>query len=56
MSELTPEEKKDLIKEGIKEWLDEVFATFGKWALTSLFAAAFAGLAYLAVIGLGIHK
>jgi hypothetical protein len=53
---ITDEEKKEIIKSALKEWLDEQFATFGKWTLTGLSAAALAGFVYLALISAGLHR
>lgn len=39
------EEQKRLIKEAIKEWLDQQFATFGKWSLAALASLALAAAA-----------
>lgn len=50
------ETQKDAVKEALKEWLDEAFATFGKWTFTGLLAAAFAGAVYLALKGQGWTK
>ena len=47
---------KEALKEAIHEWLDEQFVAFGKFSLYGLIAAAFAGLVYLAVSGLGYHR
>lgn len=48
MGDWTTEEHKKLIKEAFKEWLDEKFASFGKWTLKSLAAALFgAALVFL---------
>lgn len=33
------EEIKDALKEALKEWLDEKFATFGRWSFYSFGAA-----------------
>lgn len=38
------EQTKEALKEALKEWLDEKFATFGKWAFASLAAAALVAL------------
>lgn len=46
---------KQALKEGIREWLDDAFAEFGKWTLKGILAAALAGLTWLAVQG-WIHK
>jgi len=32
---------KDLIKEAIKEWLDERYASFGKWTVFGISSALF---------------
>ena len=58
MSELDPRDEaiKAALKEGLHEWLDEMFATFGRWSLTGLAAAGLAGLVYLALAGAGWHK
>lgn len=50
------EDVKRALKEGLKEWLDEQFATLGKWTVGGLLAAALVGLVYLALIGAGWHK
>lgn len=39
------EKKKQIIKEALKEWLDEKFLAFGRWS-----AISFAALALYAVI------
>ena len=56
MPNIDPEVQKQAVKEAIREWLDEIFAAFGRWSLMAIFAAAFAGLVYLALIGAGWHK
>lgn len=48
--------QKEVIKEAIKEWLDDQFATFGKWVLGSILVLVFTGLVYLALIGMGWRK
>ena len=53
---ITNEEKKEIIKNALKEWLDEQFAIFGKWTLTGLSAAALTGLVYLALVSAGLHR
>lgn len=40
------DEQKRLVKEAIKEWLDEQFARFGKWSLAALASLALAALVY----------
>ncbi len=36
---MSKDEQKVLIKEALKEWLDEKFSQFGKWTFYSLAAA-----------------
>jgi hypothetical protein len=40
------EDTKDAMREAMKEWLDEKFATFGKWTLTGIAATGLVLLAY----------
>lgn len=56
MPTLTPEEQKNALKQALKEWLDEQFSEFGKWALKGILAAALAGAVYLALAAQGWHK
>jgi hypothetical protein len=60
MPNIDPNLQKEAVKEALKEWLDDQFhescASFGKWAIKSILAAAFCGLVYLALIGFGWHK
>jgi hypothetical protein len=56
MPNIDPEVQKQAVKEAIREWLDEIFAAFGRWSITAILAAAFAGLVYLALTGAGWHK
>lgn len=37
---------KDVVKEALKEWLDEKFLAFGKWTFISLMAAGLCGVVY----------
>lgn len=50
MNELDPAEQKRLlkeaIKEGLREWLNEQWAMFGKWTAHGLLALLFAALTY----------
>jgi hypothetical protein len=50
------EDYKAAVKEGLKEWLNEQFAAFGKWSLHGLLAMALAGCVYLFMISNGWHK
>ena len=51
-----PREEKEALKEALKEWMDEKFALFGKWALTSFCVAAFTALVYFILSMAGWHK
>lgn len=58
MSEFDPRDPaiKAALKEALREWLDDMFATFGRWTLTGLAVAAFGGMVYLALVGAGWKK
>ena len=43
---MTPEEQKEVLKEALKEWMDEKFATFGKWSMGSIAAIFLAIIVY----------
>lgn len=53
MSDMTPELQKEAVKEALKEWLNEQFASFGKFTFYGLCSAAFAGAIYLWLAGHG---
>jgi hypothetical protein len=53
---LDAEEEKKLLKQAIKEWMNDQFAAFGRMTFYGLLSAAFAGLVYLALVGAGWHK
>lgn len=44
---------KTAIKEGLREWLDEMLADFGRWSLKGLAALAIAGVVWLALTSSG---
>lgn len=48
--------QKQVLKEAIREWMDEQFAIVGRWTFYGLLAAAFAGCVYLALKGQGWNK
>lgn len=54
--DMTPEEVKSALKEGLKEWLDEKFADFGKWSAMGILAGALGVLAWLIMSMNGWHK
>lgn len=47
---------KRIVKEAIREWLDEQFAKFGRWSLYTLLALATAAILYLSLTTNGWHK
>lgn len=50
------EERKEIVKEAINEWLDVKYAQVGKWTLAGIVAALLAALAYAYLVDLGWHK
>lgn len=46
---LTEEERKQIIKDALKEWLDEQFTKFGKWSFYSIMSLALVTIAYVAL-------
>lgn len=56
MPELNRNEQKAMLKEAIREWLDDQFAAFGRWTFYGMLSAAFGGLVYLALRGQGWTK
>lgn len=48
--------QKEALKEALTEWLDKQFASFGKWALRSIAATAFAIVIYFYLNTPGLHK
>jgi hypothetical protein len=53
---IDPDAQKKIIKEAIKEWLNEMFADFGRFTFYGIGAAALAGAVYLALRGQGWSK
>ncbi len=43
---MSNEEKKEVMKEALQEWLDAKFAAFGRWSLGTMGAAALVALTY----------
>lgn len=50
------DEMKLAMKEAIKEWMDEKYAAFGKWAFASIAVAAFGALIYFILSANGWHR
>lgn len=53
---MSDEDTKEILKEAIREWLDDQFATFGKWSLGALVSSALVAIAYLILVMDGWHK
>lgn len=53
---MSENETKDALKEALKEWMDEKFASFGKWSLGAIATAALGLLAYLILTTNGWHR
>lgn len=49
MPQIDKEVQKAAIKEAIKEWMDDQFTLFGKWAFKGLLVAAFSALIIVAL-------
>lgn len=56
MPDLTPNEQKEVIKQALKEWLNEQFAAFGRWSLFGILSMAFSVLVYFWLAEHGWHK
>lgn len=50
------EVEKQLIKEAIREWLDDIWLSWGKWSAAGIAAAMFGAIIYLILIANGWHK
>lgn len=53
---MTNETEKDALKAALKEWMDERFATFGKWTAVGLCSLLFSWLVYGLMSLNGWHK
>ena len=49
MIDLDREEQKEIVKEAIREWLDEKYSSFGKWTLHGVLASVLGAVAYYLV-------
>ena len=56
MPNIDKDVQKEAVKEALQVWLDKQFMQFGKWTLSGLFAAAFAGAVYLWLVSHGWTK
>lgn len=53
---MNEEQVKKAVKEAVKEWLDDVYRSCGRWTLRALFAALVAGMVYMALTFGGWQK
>lgn len=56
MPEKRDEEQKEILKQALKEWMDERFAAFGRWTFYGFLVAAWGALAYLILYSEGWKK
>jgi hypothetical protein len=49
-------EAKEALKEALKEWMDDKFASFGKWTAGALAAMALTAIVYGLITIAGYHK
>lgn len=47
---------KEVVKEAIKEWMDDQMKAVGWWTFKGLLSLAFGGLCYLAAVKAGLMK
>jgi hypothetical protein len=50
------QERKDIVKEAINEWLNDKYRDVGKWTMHGILAATLAALAYAYLLELGWRK
>ena len=50
------EETKRIVKEALREWLDEKYAEFGRWSIHGILAALLAATVVLVFWSQGWHK
>jgi hypothetical protein len=51
---MTRDDEKAVLKEALKEWMDEQFALFGKWSLGAISALALSALVYFVLFTSGL--
>lgn len=54
MPDIDKEVQKAAIKEAIKEWMDDQFTVFGKWAFKGCLVAVFSALIFIVLKGKGM--
>lgn len=53
---MSDEDTKALMKEAIKEWMDDKVLQFGKWSITTILCSGIFALVYFIVQMGGFHK
>lgn len=53
---MTPKEQQEAVEAGIKKWMDEQAAKFGRWTLKGILLLAFGWVVYLALAELGYRR
>lgn len=56
MPKMDRDEMKSIMKEAIKEWMDERYADFGRWSFFGIAAGALGWLAFAIMTAQGWHK
>ena len=44
---------KDMLKEALREWMDEKFAAFGRWSIYGILASILGGIAWAILVTKG---
>lgn len=52
----TREERKDILKEAIDEWLDKKYVAVGKWTIAGIVAGTLAVIAYAYLMDMGWRR
>ena len=53
---MNKDENKEIVKEALKEWLDDKFADLGRWSLGLIFALILAAMLYFVLWANGWHN
>lgn len=54
--QLTPEEMKEAVADGIERWMDKKFTQIGKWSARAIIISALGALGYFILHANGWHK
>jgi hypothetical protein len=53
---MSEQDQKEVLKEALREWLDDKFTVLGKWTARALAAAVFAAIVYFLLWANGLSK